>query len=387
MKGYNKIIALLAAIVMLLMACAAAEGTVTPAPAPPGRQPARAQSAQTPQPSAAEKTPAAAVTPVITATPAATAAPVVTATPAAEVAIESDGAAEADDTVLDPEEEIGFTDAEIDEALAAALDKVADMRHILLLGIDARPGEKTGRSDTMVIATLDTDNNVIKLTSLMRDLYVEIPGHKNNRLNAAYVYGGADLLMKTIEHNFNVHIENYVAVNFSMLGDLIDQIGGIELTVESDYYVDRINAVIKEDNRVLGIDVNDGLLTAAGTQMMTGKQAQAYARYRYGTKDGDFGRTVRQREVLMKIFDKVSGKSLTELLKLVEANKDNVYTNLGFMDIVTLAPAVLAMKDAEFEQMRIPIDGAYTNEKVSGMAVLVPNRTKTKQAIADFLTN
>ena len=405
MKRYNKIIALLAAIVMLLTACAAAEETVTPAPAPPGRQPARTQSAQTPQPPAAEKTPAATetpaataapvitatpevtATPVVTAVPEATAAPVIAATPAAEVAIESDGAAEADDTVLDPEEEIGFTDAEIDEALAAALDKVADMSHILLLGIDARPGEKTGRSDTMVIATLDTDNNVIKLTSLMRDLYVEIPGHKNNRLNAAYVYGGADLLMKTIEHNFNVHIENYVAVNFSMLGDLIDQIGGVELTVESDYYVDRINAVIKEDNRVLGIDVNDGLLTAAGTQMMTGKQAQAYARYRYGTKDGDFGRTVRQREVLMKIFDKVSGKSLTELLKLVEANKDNVYTNLGFMDIVTLAPAVLAMKDAEFEQMRIPIDGAYSSKVVSGMAVLVPNRTKTKQAIADFLTN
>ena len=367
MKKQIRIFALVLAL-MMLASCAAAE-TVTPAPAPPAG------------------TAAAQATETSAAAPETTAAPETAETPAENITVESDGAAEEDDTVLDPEEEIGFADSETDAALAEALEKVAEMRHILLLGIDARPGEKTGRTDTMVIVTLDTDDNVIKLTSLMRDLYVEIPGYKNNRLNAAYVYGGADLLMKTIEKNFNVHIENYVAVNFSMLGALIDQIGGIELTVESDYYMDRINAVIKEDNRVLGIDVKDGLLTKSGTQTLTGKQAQAYARYRYGTKDGDFGRTVRQREVLMKIFHKVADKSLPELLKLVEANKENVYTNLGIGDILTLAPAVLAMKDAEFEEMRVPIDGAFTNEKVSGMAVLVPDRTKTKQKIADFLTD
>ena len=87
-----------------------------------------------------------------------------------------------------------------------------------------------------------------------------------------------------------------------MLASLIDQLGGLTLTVESEYYMDRINAVIKEDNKVLGVDVNDGLLTHAGEQLMTGKQAQAYARYRYGTSDGDFGRTARQREVITKIF-------------------------------------------------------------------------------------
>lgn len=292
-----------------------------------------------------------------------------------------------DDVIYDPEEELGFADEDEDEALAESLRLVGEMRHILLLGIDARPGEKTGRSDTMVIITLDAENNVIKLTSLMRDLYVEIPGRKNNRLNAAYVFGGPDLLLRTIEANFGVHIENYVAVNFSMLANLIDQIGGIEITVESDYYKDRINAVIKEDNKVLGISTNDGLLQQSGTQVLTGKQAQAYARYRYGTKDGDFGRTERQREVLLKIFRKLSDKSGLELGALAMANMDKVYTNLTLDDILALIPAMVSMKDATIEQLRIPVDGGYSNQTISGMAVLVPDRTKTKRAISDFLTD
>ena len=142
--------------------------------------------------------------------------------------------------------------------------------------------QTTGRTDTMIILTVDTNNQKIKLMSLMRDIIVAIPGRENNRLNAAFVFGGADLLLQTIEENFGIHIEHYVGVNFSMLASLIDQLGGLTLTVESEYYMDRINAVIKEDNKVLGVDVNDGLLTHAGEQLMTGKQAQAYARYRYG---------------------------------------------------------------------------------------------------------
>ena len=295
-------------------------------------------------------------------------------------------AEEADDFIVyDPSEELAFDDAAADAALSEALQRVGEMRHILLLGIDARPAEETGRSDTMVIVTLDADNRVIRLTSLMRDLYVEIPGRKNNRLNTAYVFGGPELLLRTIEQNFGVHIENYVAVNFSMLGNLIDQLGGLEVTVESDYYMDRINAIIRQDNRVLGINLDDGLLRQAGTQVLTGKQAQAYARYRYGTKDGDFGRTVRQREVLQKIFKKLSARNGLELGALAMANMDKVYTNLSLGDIIGLAPALLAMKDAEIRQLRIPVDGSYSSRTISGMAVLVPDRTRNKQAIADFL--
>ena len=284
-------------------------------------------------------------------------------------------------------EELIFADSAEDDALAEALRRVDEMRHILLLGIDARPGEPTGRSDTMVIVTLDAKDRVIKLTSLMRDLYVEIPGRKNNRLNAAYVFGGPELLMQTIEANFGVHIENYVAVNFSMLASLIDQIGGIEVEIESAYYVDRINAVIREDNRVLGLAPEDGFLKAPGRQTLTGKQAQAYARYRYGTGDGDFGRTARQREVLQKIFAKLSEKSALELGGLAVANLGKVTTNLDLDDVLALIPAVPDMRGSRIEQLRIPVDGGYSAQTVSGMAVLVPDRTVNKQAIVDFLTD
>lgn len=291
---------------------------------------------------------------------------------------------EEDAVVENPEEEEQFDD-NIDSYLTDKRAEVANMRHLLLIGIDARPGETTGRSDTMIIVTLDPDGNVIKLTSIMRDLYVEIPGRKNNRINATYVFGGPELLMETIELNFGVHIDHYIAVNFSMLGKLIDSIGGLTLTVENEYYMRRINAVIKQDNRVLGIDRNDQLLTEPGEQLMTGKQAQAYARYRYGTADGDFGRTVRQREIITKIFEKLNQMTAIELMGLVVDNFDNVYTNLSVADLASYAPVLISMKDAEIQEMRLPIDGGYQSKTIAGMSVLVPNREKNMQALLEFL--
>ena len=303
---------------------------------------------------------------------------------ASAVMVDEEGYLE--EILLEDGDQIEFHDAEMSESLEASIAKVNELRHILLLGIDARPGQTTGRTDTMIILTVDTDNQKIKLMSLMRDIIVAIPGHENNRLNAAYVFGGADLLLQTIENNFGIQIDHYVGVNFSMLADLIDQIGGLTLTVESEYYMDRINAVIKEDNKVLGIDENDGLLTEPGEQLMTGKQAQAYARYRYGTSDGDFGRTARQREVITKIFYKLVDMSMVELSALAMANIDNVVTNLTLQDIMLLAPAMLSLKDAEFEELRIPVDNGYQFQTVRGMSVIVPDRTKTMEAIAAFLT-
>ena len=292
---------------------------------------------------------------------------------------------QADDAVVyDPTEEVDFQD-DVDSYLTEKRAQVSEMRHLLLIGLDARPGEQTGRSDTMIIVTLDPDENTIKLTSIMRDLYVEIPGHKNNRINAAYVFGGPELLMETIEVNFGIHIDSYIAVDFSMLGALIDSIGGLTLNVENEYYMRRINAVIKEDNKVLGIDVNDQLLTEPGEQLMTGKQAQAYARYRYGTSDGDFGRTARQREVITKIFEKLGDMTVIELMSLVVDNSKNIYTNISVSDLASFAPVLVSMRDAQIEELRLPVDGGYTSKTISGMSVLVPDREANMQALMDFL--
>jgi len=302
---------------------------------------------------------------------------------------------EGDDVVENPTEEEQFLSdlmAELDVNEANALEKVNGMTHILLIGIDARPGQKTGRSDTMMLLTIDAEHKCLKLTSFMRDLYVEIPGRKNNRLNAAYVFGGPELLIKTLKKNFGVQVNYYAAVNFSLLADLIDQIGGLTLDIESEKQMKYINLVIKEDNVVLkkafpdqGIKTNDNLLTKTGEQLLNGRQAQAYARYRKGSSD--FQRTERQREVILKAIEKVKGLSLMEVGKLAMANLDKVTTNLTVADILRLAPAAFELKDAEVKQLRIPIDGGYKSKTVSKMAVLVPNRAKNTKALTKFLLN
>lgn len=295
-------------------------------------------------------------------------------------------AEEADDGVVyDPEEEESLDDLTQSYAENAdALEAVGGMTNILLIGLDARPGETTGRSDTMILLTLDAEHNCIKLTSFMRDLYVEIPGRKNNRLNAAYVFGGPELLMKTMKKNFGIEVDHYVAVNFSILADVIDQLGGLVIDVP-EKYLPRINAVIYQDNLVLGLPDTDGYIQEAGEQLLTGKQAQAYARYRYGTPDGDFGRTVRQREVVLKCLEKIKSLSMTELVQLAINNLDNVSTDMSVIDMITLAPAAFQLKDSEVRELRIPIDGAYSTKTISSMWVMVPNRNKNLKAITEFL--
>ena len=295
-------------------------------------------------------------------------------------------AEEADDGVVyDPEEEESLDDLTQSYAENAdALEAVGGMTNILLIGLDARPGETTGRSDTMILLTLDAEHNCIKLTSFMRDLYVEIPGRKNNRLNAAYVFGGPELLMKTMKKNFGIEVDHYVAVNFSILADVIDQLGGLVIDVP-EKYLPRINAVIYQDNLVLGLPDTDGYIQETGEQLLTGKQAQAYARYRYGTPDGDFGRTVRQREVVLKCLEKIKSLSMTELVQLAINNLDNVSTDMSVIDMITLAPAAFQLKDSEVRELRIPIDGAYSTKTISGMWVMVPNRNKNLKAITEFL--
>ena len=295
-------------------------------------------------------------------------------------------AEEADDGVVyDPEEEESLDDLTQSYAENAdALEAVGGMTNILLIGLDARPGETTGRSDTMILLTLDAEHNCIKLTSFMRDLYVEIPGRKNNRLNAAYVFGGPELLMKTMKKNFGIEVDHYVAVNFSILADVIDQLGGMVID-GPEKYLPRINAVIYQDNLVLGLPDTDGYIQEAGEQLLTGKQAQAYARYRYGTPDGDFGRTVRQREVVLKCLEKIKSLSMTELVQLAINNLDNVSTDMSVIDMITLAPAAFQLKDSEVRELRIPIDGAYSTKTISGMWVMVPNRNKNLKAITEFL--
>ncbi len=285
-----------------------------------------------------------------------------------------------DNWVEDPLEEILFDD----QLITDAFDKLDGMRNILLLGVDSRTGSISGRTDTMILLSVDIEGNVIKITSFLRDTYVSIPGKKNNRLNAAYVYGGFDLLAATFEENFGIRPDAYVAVNLSGLTRVIDELGGVYVDVNSKK-IDRINAVIYWYNKqVLNLNnLRDGYLTKGGRQKLTGKQAEAWARYRYS--ESDMQRAERQRQLISIIFEEICKMSLSELVSFAMDNIDLVKTNLGISDIISLAPAVLAMRDAEIRELQIPVSGGYKSQTVSGMSVLVPNRQKNANALAEFL--
>lgn len=285
-----------------------------------------------------------------------------------------------DIVVYNPVEEYLYDGDEITEAL----DMLDGMRNILLLGVDSRTGKIEGRTDTMILLTVDIERKVIKLTSFLRDLYVEIPGYKNNRLNSAFVFGGFPLLQKTFEKNFGVKPDAYIAVNLSGLAKIIDALGGVYVDVDAKK-IDRINAVIYWYNKqVLNLtNLNDGYVKKGGYQKLTGKQAEAWARYRYS--ESDYQRSARQRQLISIIFDEVKKMSVKELVNFALTNANLVQTNLTLQEMISLAPAVLALSDAEIQEFRIPIDNGSKSQTISGMSVLVPDRQKNAKALKEFL--
>ena len=263
------------------------------------------------------------------------------------------------------------------------IDTVEGIRNILLVGLDTRPGETKSRSDTMVILTIDGNRNEIRMTSLLRDLYVSIPGYGNNRINTAWVFGEFSLLQATILENFGLLVEEYVAVDMTLLTDLVDEIGGLTLTVHSEKELKAINGVIDGYNYQFRLTPNSDFLTSLGEQPMNGKQVQAYARYR--KIDSDFRRTERQREVLEKIFEKLQGMSLVELSRIATLAMDRLQTNLTLSGIISLIPIMYNMENAEIRQLSLPYEGEYQSKTVSGMAVLVPDLKATQKRLRAFI--
>ena len=166
---------------------------------------------------------------------------------------------------------------------------------LLLIGTDAYTLKDAGRSDTMVLVQVDTSTCEVKLVSFLRDLFVQIPEHGKTRLNAAYVYGGESLLRQTLADRFGVTADRSLAVNFSVMVDLIDQIGGVQVEV-SERERKQLNSILKFYNTKNKFPQRDELLEQSGLQTLTGKQALCYSRIR--KIDSDFMRTSRQRKVL-----------------------------------------------------------------------------------------
>jgi len=241
--------------------------------------------------------------------------------------------------------------------------------NIMLVGVDSREDNFDGRTDSMILIHMNPETKKLVTTSFLRDMYLDIPGRGGNRLNVAYVFGGPDLLLKTIDHNFDIESDKYVALNFWLVIDVLNDFGGVDIEITEEE-IEVMNNYIKEHNKIQGNEEGTDYLTAedAGMRHLNGNQALAYARIRYiGT---DFARSARQRQIISICIDKLKQMDVLEMNALLEKYLPCVKTNLTEKDVTTLLFMALGLKDYTRESNVIPMDGTWKDAKINGMSVL-----------------
>lgn len=239
-----------------------------------------------------------------------------------------------------------------------------ELVNILLIGQDRREGESRQRSDSMILVTFDKNRNTITMTSFLRDLYVQIPGYENNRLNAAYAFGGMELLDATLETNFGVQVDANMEVDFSGFSSIIDILGGVDIELtqaEAEY---------------MGL--------SAGLQHMDGETALAYSRIRY--IDSDFGRTNRQRNVLTSVYQNVKNISITQAYDLIDTIFPLLTTDMTNTEMISYAADLFPMLSrSTLVSCRIPADGTYNFNTVRGMSIIAPDFEANREILKETL--
>lgn len=236
--------------------------------------------------------------------------------------------------------------------------------NVALLGNDSREGtnadlEGSERTDTIMVASLNQETGEIKIVSVFRDTLTEQDDGSYNKINAAYAYGGIDGTISTLNRNLDLNIQNYVMVNFSALIKIIDDLGGIELTL-TDEEVYWTNQYQMETAEITGNAVTN--VEAAGTQTLNGVQATSYCRIRY-TDGDDYRRAERQREVLQQIALKAKSANILTLNKIIDDVLPMIQTNFTASDILYYAKLVSKLSIADtsgfpFDRTTASVEGA-----------------------------
>ncbi|MGN1032066.1 MAG: LCP family protein [Intestinibacter sp.] len=243
--------------------------------------------------------------------------------------------------------------AHVDDTYESQYNKVEGVTNILLLGTDGRENELAYRSDAMMILTIDANHSDIKLTSLARDTYVDIPDHGKGKLNAAYFWGKETLLFETIEKNFNIGIDKFVQVDFEDLMNIIFVIGGVDVNIEKREIKSLNDGIPGAYEACTYADKGEmQLIKGEGVHTLNGYQAIAYARMRY--LDNGIYRDQRQRKIISGMLDGVKDLSMSEYPKLINSLLPYVSTNLSVGEMLDLAftsysfANVDSLKQAEF---------------------------------------
>ncbi|WP_300382903.1 LCP family protein [Clostridium sp.] len=275
--------------------------------------------------------------------------------------------------------------------------EVEGITNVLLIGTDGRTLDEPSRSDSIIIATLDNNNKKVKLTTIMRDTLVEIPEYGEDKINAAFALGaleedkkgnlkgaegGAALLMKTIEDNFNLHLDKYVVVNFWGFEAIIDEINGIEIDVK-DYEIDEVNKYIGEST-----GVNSPMLEEPGLQHLNGQQALSYARIRY-VGNGNFERGERQTRVLKEVAESLKSINPIKYVNVANTMSKHVKTNIDIPQALNLAYTIYKFPTLNINQLQIPQAELIARDnlyKDKGWCLLIDLKQSSK-VLYDFIFN
>jgi polyisoprenyl-teichoic acid--peptidoglycan teichoic acid transferase len=194
---------------------------------------------------------------------------------------------------------------------------------ILLMGVDQRPGD-VGRSDTLMVMTLNPQTKETQMVSIPRDTRVDIPGKGIHKINAAYAYGGTTLAKDTINQFLNVPVDYYIRINMEGLVSLVDAVGGVDVNNDISWH--------DEGYYKKGFDYHKGMLH------MDGKEALGFVRMRHLDPRGDFGRNKRQRDVIKAVVDKaMTLGGVSKFNDILTSVQGNVRTNLDFNDMTYIA--------------------------------------------------
>lgn len=266
--------------------------------------------------------------------------------------------------VIDPSEVTWSTEP------AETIGSDDNIINILLIGQDRRPGQGRQRSDSMILCTINKDKGTLTMTSFLRDMYVQIPGYQDNRLNATYAFGGMPLLNETLALNFGIQVDGNIEVDFSGFEEIVNLMGGVRISLTS-----------KEANH---LNVNNGWSLSVGENLLNGEQALAYARIR--KIDNDFGRTNRQRKVLTQLINQCKSMNIAQLTKLLDKILELITTDMSDSQITGYVLEMLPLlKNLTITTQHIPAEGAYKSAWVRGMAVLIPDLEKNRQILMQSL--
>lgn len=265
-------------------------------------------------------------------------------------------------------------------------EEFKDIVNIAFFGSDSRDvyNEYAGRSDSIMIASINPVKKSIKLISIPRDTYVSIPGGYGwTKINHAYAYGKEQLSIKTINSNFGLDITEYVTIDFSGLVNIINDVGGIELEIneaEKNY----INKGCINSYKLTGNPVK--YLSSSGKVTLTGEQALTHSRNR--TVGNDFERASRQRDVLVALINKISKMDETKILSLVDVFLKEVKTNVNVTSYLGLLTSVISNKDEYLNNIisaQIPSEGYASGQMIDGIYYFVADLSRCKQEFVKYL--